>query len=181
MMNRATKVLFTCMAATAVLACGGGDSKPAETPPAPAPTPAASATASTMETPSQAATSGSIQIAQEILTACSIPSTDSFFAFDSSRLEKKDLTGLNAVAVCFTTGPLKGRTMKLVGYADPRGASGYNMTLGQARADAVQKYLTDKGTDPSKTPSTSRGAMDATGTDEAGWAHDRRVDIMLGS
>jgi peptidoglycan-associated lipoprotein len=45
----------------------------------------------------------------------------------------------------------------------------------------VQKYLTDKGIPQTSDPSTSRGAMDATGTDETGWARDRRVDIMLGS
>jgi hypothetical protein len=28
---------------------------------------------------------------------------------------------------------------------------------------------------------TSRGEMDATGTNEAGWAHDRRVDVELGN
>jgi hypothetical protein len=27
---------------------------------------------------------------------------------------------------------------------------------------------------------SSRGEMDATGTDEASWAKDRRVDLMLG-
>jgi hypothetical protein len=26
---------------------------------------------------------------------------------------------------------------------------------------------------------TSRGALDATGHDETGWAHDRRVDVLL--
>jgi hypothetical protein len=26
---------------------------------------------------------------------------------------------------------------------------------------------------------TSRGALDATGIDEAGWTNDRRVDVML--
>jgi hypothetical protein len=36
------------------------------------------------------------------------------------------------------------------------------------------------GLDKSKTESTSRGAMDATGTDEPSWARDRRVDLMLG-
>ena len=71
--------------------------------------------------------------------------------------------------------------LKLIGHADPRGATGYNMTLGQARGDSVQKYLIDKGCDPRKVQSTSRGAMDATGTDEASWAHDRRVDITLGN
>lgn len=71
--------------------------------------------------------------------------------------------------------------MKLIGGADPRGEVDYNMTLGQARADSVQKYVVNKGVDRGMAPSTSRGAMDATGTDEAGWARDRRVDIMLGT
>jgi hypothetical protein len=31
-----------------------------------------------------------------------------------------------------------------------------------------------------KTQTTSRGAMDASGTNESGWQHDRRVDVMLG-
>jgi hypothetical protein len=32
----------------------------------------------------------------------------------------------------------------------------------------------------SKAESSSRGAMDATGSDEPTWARDRRVDMMLG-
>jgi hypothetical protein len=28
---------------------------------------------------------------------------------------------------------------------------------------------------------TSRGEMDATGTDEASWEKDRRVDVLLGT
>ena len=134
-----------------------------------------------METPAQAATSGNILIAQEILAACGIAAADAFFPFDSSRLERRDIKALNDVAACFTTGPMKGHSLKLIGHADPRGAPAYNMTLGQSRADSVQKYLMDKGVPQNNDPSTSRGAMDATGTDEAGWTHDRRVDIMLGS
>lgn len=165
------------VASIALLACGG--SKPPE-PTTAGSTPAAGAP-STKETPAQAATSGNVQIAQEILKACGISDPDSYFPFDSSHLEKKDIKPLNDVATCFTTGPLKGRSMKIVGRADPRGQTDYNMTLGQARADAVQKYLTEKGVSSGNAQSTSRGAMDATGTDEAGWARDRRVDIMLGS
>jgi outer membrane protein OmpA-like peptidoglycan-associated protein len=81
---------------------------------------------------------------------------------------------------CFTSGPLKGRTLKLVGHADPRGDSDYNMTLGQSRADSVAGYMRSKGMDKAKTESTSRGAMDATGSDDPSWARDRRVDLMLG-
>ncbi len=180
MMNRSTKTLVAWVAAIALLACGG--SKPAEAPSPPAPAPVvAPTTPSATETPQQAATSGGIQIAQEILAACGIAASDAFFPFDSSRLEKKDIKPLNDVAICFTSRPMKGRTLQLIGHADPRGATGYNMVLGQARADSVQKYLTNQGCDPGKVQSTSRGAMDATGTDEVGWAHDRRVDIKLGS
>jgi len=54
------------------------------------------------------------------------------------------------------------------------------MTLGQHRADAVVKHLHSKGLAKSVMESTSRGAMDAVGTDEPSWARDRRVDISLG-
>jgi hypothetical protein len=30
-----------------------------------------------------------------------------------------------------------------------------------------------------KIESSSRGALDATGKDETGWAYDRRVDVLL--
>jgi peptidoglycan-associated lipoprotein len=179
MTHRSSKTLFAPATALAFLAACGGSTPPAAS--AATPSAAGPPTASTMETPTQAATSGSIQIAREILAACGIPGSDAFFPFDSSRLENKDLKVLNDVAVCFTVGPMKGRSMKLIGHADPRGATGYNMTLGQARADAVQKYLADKGVAPTKAQGTSRGAMDATGTDEVGWAHDRRVDVTLAS
>ena len=54
------------------------------------------------------------------------------------------------------------------------------MTLGQSRADAVAGWMTGKGMDKAKTESTTRGAMDATGSDDPSWARDRRVDVMLG-
>jgi peptidoglycan-associated lipoprotein len=180
MTTRYSTIFFACPAVIALVACGG--SKPAEaTSPTGGTTSMPGRASTTMETPAQAATSGNIQIAQEILAACGIAAADAFFPFDSSRLERRDIKALNDVAVCFTTGPMKGHSLKLVGHADSRGASAYNMTLGQSRADSVQKYLTDKGIPQTSDPSTSRGAMDATGTDETGWARDRRVDIMLGS
>ena len=52
--------------------------------------------------------------------------------------------------------------------------------LGNSRADAVGGFLRSKGMDNGKIATTSRGELDATGTDEPGWARDRRVDLMLG-
>ena len=81
---------------------------------------------------------------------------------------------------CFTSGPLKGRILKVVGHADPRGETEYNFVLGNSRADAVGGFLRSKGMDNAKVATTSRGELDATGTDESGWARDRRVDLLLG-
>lgn len=122
-----------------------------------------------------------VQISEEILRACDIPDADAYFAFDSSHLTRFDAAPLDALATCFRTGPLAGRRMKLVGHADPRGASDYNLTLGQSRADAVAAYLQGRGLRSDAIGTTSRGAMDATGQDETGWAHDRRVDVLLGT
>jgi peptidoglycan-associated lipoprotein len=124
-------------------------------------------------------TATTVAISEDILQACHIPDADAYFAFDSSHLTAPDHGALDAVAACFTSGPLTGRGLHLVGRADPRGTPEYNMTLGQSRADAVTAYLTARGVNPANASSTSRGAEDATGVDEAGWARDRRVDVLL--
>jgi peptidoglycan-associated lipoprotein len=125
--------------------------------------------------------SGTVAISEEIRRACGIADQDAYFAFDSSAILSADITPLDAVARCFTVGPLAGHSLRLVGHADPRGAAEYNMTLGQGRADSVEGYLDRHGVLRSKIDTTSRGAIDATGTEAAAWAHDRRVDVMLGS
>ena len=53
------------------------------------------------------------------------------------------------------------------------------MTLGQSRADAVTTYTVGKGLDKAKAQSSTRGEMDAAGTDEPSWAKDRRVDLLV--
>jgi peptidoglycan-associated lipoprotein len=71
--------------------------------------------------------------------------------------------------------------MRLVGHADPRGDEEYNRVLGQRRADSVKGAIATAGLDSAKMETTSRGEDDASGTDDNGWAKDRRVDVMLGS
>jgi peptidoglycan-associated lipoprotein len=163
-------------------ACAGAQPPVAIVPSTPTlrigPRPAASsiATLSSVEP-----TSGTISISDEIRALCGIPTEDAFFAFDSAAIESTDIAPLDAVAQCFTKGPLAGRPMRLVGHADPRGPSEYNMALGQRRADSVEGYIDRRGVQRARIGTTSRGAIDATGHDEGGWAHDRRVDVQLGS
>jgi len=87
---------------------------------------------------------------------------------------------LDALAACFSEGgAAAGEGMRLVGHADPRGTEEYNMALGQRRAGSVAGYLSGKGLGDDKLETSSRGEMDATGTDEATWAEDRKVMIFL--
>jgi peptidoglycan-associated lipoprotein len=123
-------------------------------------------------------TTGSIHIEDRILRACgNIPSAH--FAFDSSRIAGEADASLGALARCFSTGPLSGQEMRLIGRADPRGETEYNLALGQRRAGSVATFEEKHGVKTSQIETTSRGAFDATGTDEDGWARDRRVDVLL--
>jgi peptidoglycan-associated lipoprotein len=124
-------------------------------------------------------TASGINIDDRIRKACGITDQEAYFAFDSSNLRSSDTQVLDKVAVCFTSGPLKGRGMRLVGHADPRGPAQYNRELGLTRADSVRKYITDHGVTSDNAKATSNGSDDATGKDEVGWAKDRRVDVML--
>jgi peptidoglycan-associated lipoprotein len=101
------------------------------------------------------------------------------FDFDESSLSAEDTSVLRQVAQCLTTGPLAGRHLRLVGRADIRGTTEYNFVLGAHRASTVSQFLEREGVEPPRIRETSRGELDAKGSDEAGMAEDRRVDILL--
>ncbi len=104
---------------------------------------------------------------------------DPKFAFDATLLTRADAQVLDKVAACLTTGPLANRRVELTGRADPRGTEEYNLSLGARRAHAVAAYLEQHKVQGAHLNETSRGALDATGSDEPTWAKDRRVDSTL--
>lgn len=69
--------------------------------------------------------------------------------------------------------------MLLIGHCDARGEYEFNMGLGAERAEGAKKLLQSLGVPEDILKTSSRGKLDATGTDEAGWANDRRVDIQV--
>lgn len=126
------------------------------------------------------AVSPSIPVSPDIARDCKLKLDDSpEFAFDDSTLTDVDCSALDAIATCLTTGPLQGDTIRLVGRADPRGGAEYNMALGARRAKGAADYLGEQGMQATNIERTSRGAMDAKGNDEATWAIDCRVDVLL--
>jgi peptidoglycan-associated lipoprotein len=124
-----------------------------------------------------------VRISRDILEACGIHDSPTgeapLFAFDSRALSPGDQHLLDEVAQCATRGPLAGRSLKLVGRADPRGTEAYNLHLGDERAATVEHFLERRGMGASRLSETSRGALDATGHDEDGWRNDRRVDVDI--
>jgi len=180
-LNVGTVTTAMGLATVALLAIGCGAAK---APVAAVPqnnTTSASAAPAPAPSSSQSPTASNVSISDEIRGKCGISDADAYFPFDSAHVTSNDRTPLDQIVKCFTQGPLTGRSVKLVGRADPRGTSDYNLTLGQSRADAVGSYLSAKGMAKDKAQPTSRGSMDAAGTDENGWQRDRRVDVLLGN
>ncbi len=122
---------------------------------------------------------GQINISEEIKRACGLSDAEAFFAYNSANVRPQDDQVLRKLATCFATGPLKDRTMQLVGHADSRGDEEYNMVLGGRRAENVRAALAARGLNKSRVKTSSRGELDATGSDEASYAQDRRVDVLL--
>ena len=119
-----------------------------------------------------------LSIDEAILRLC--PSvTPPRFDYDSSKVKDSYRVAMAGLAECMISGGLKDKDLLLVGHADIRGEEDYNMSLGGRRAQAVRKALESLGVQEHRVDLTSRGALDATGSDEAGWAKDRRVDIKL--
>lgn len=165
--------LFTLPLLVALASCSSNQPPPpnapakVHTPPAP------------LLADSKSPNSGVVHIADDIRKACGISDADAHFAFDSATLGQAERPVMTQLATCFVSGPLAGREMRLVGHADPRGPDDYNMVLGGSRADTVKAFLTMKGVPGGRIATTSRGEMEARGTNESTWAQDRRVDVMM--
>ncbi len=163
-----------------VLAVGCASKTPPEpeTPP-PAEQPAATPAPTASEKPGDDPAKSDINISDAIRKACGLTDTEAHFAFNSAAVRDSDRDLLKKLATCFATGPLKGKTMLLVGHADPRGEDEYNMVLGGRRSDNVGSAIVGAGLPEKQLETSSRGELDASGTDEASWSKDRRVDVML--
>jgi peptidoglycan-associated lipoprotein len=153
-----------------------------------APPPASADTASTTTTTSVDVSThqvkrGDMRLSESLLRQCKVDVDNTAsapkFQFDQAQITSDDRAILDQVAACVTTGPLHGTKLELIGRADPRGSAQHNIELGSARADAVGTYLKAAGVPASQIGEVSRGAMDASGTDEQSYAQDRRVDLDL--
>ena len=163
--------VLTLVIAVALAACHH-DKKPALVPQPAAPEPTQA------QTP-QKPVSANIAATDDLVQKCSLQVTQNKpkFDFNEFELTQQDRSVLQQIATCLTTGPLKGKQLQLVDRADPRGTEEYNLALGDRRAQTVSEYLEHLGV--THIEAKTRGALDATGTDEASWTQDRRVDLQV--
>jgi len=71
--------------------------------------------------------------------------------------------------------------LQITGATDDRGSNASNQALGNRRANAVKKYLVDKGIDAGRLTEASSGEktpVDA-GSGETAWAKNRRVEFVI--
>jgi peptidoglycan-associated lipoprotein len=99
-----------------------------------------------------------------------------YFDFNESSLSTEATAAIERNADCLKKKGA-GKMVSLIGRTDPRGTEEYNMALSDHRAQEVKKHLHALGADESKLRVVPKGELEATGTNESGWAKDRRVDF----
>lgn len=162
--------------------CGGKAAKARPNPAPVAPPPTAQAVPTAVEkAPVEA--SPHVAVSDDLATKCKLRFANveqsPKFGFDDSDLLPADRDVLQQIAECLTRGALQTSTVRLIGRTDPRGTDEFNLGLGSRRANTVKTYLERLGVPETRMSPTTKGEVDATGSDEAGWQRDRRVDVTL--
>lgn len=100
-----------------------------------------------------------------------------YFDFDEATLTEESRANLDVAAAAIKAA---GVSVRLEGHADERGTPEYNLALGERRAQAVANYLGLQGVDAGKLELISYGEEKPvmTGSDEASWAKNRRVELV---
>ncbi len=178
-LNKLSWVVLLGLFVTAGIACDDPKkpAKNASDAPMGRPAPVAPKTDDGDEDDDKSETRSPVNVDDRVTKMCDLP--EPRFRFDSASISSQARGVLEAIATCFKTGPGKGHSLNIVGHTDPRGEPEYNFGLGQKRAGSVANYLHKAGLGNDRIESSSRGELDATGTDAAGWNRDRKVDILL--
>jgi peptidoglycan-associated lipoprotein len=103
-----------------------------------------------------------------------------YFEFNSFALNSASKEALGIAAQWLKTNTKQ--KIQIEGHCDERGTTEYNLALGERRASTVRDFLTGKGVGASQLSTISYGEERpiASGSDEAAWAKNRRVEFVTG-
>lgn len=102
-----------------------------------------------------------------------------YFDYDASEIRGDARAALDAkLPILRANASLQ---IRVSGHADERGSDQYNDALGQRRAAAAKRYLTDNGIDAARISIVSYGEQRpaTTGSDENAWARNRRAEFEI--
>lgn len=103
-----------------------------------------------------------------------------YFAFDSAEIQAADRELIRMHGRNLADNP--DLSMRLEGHADERGSREYNIGLGERRAQSVKAALMVQGTSADQLTTVSYGEERPaeSGSNEAAWAKNRRVEMVYG-
>jgi peptidoglycan-associated lipoprotein len=101
------------------------------------------------------------------------------FDFDRSDITDEAKSTLDAKVPVLNANPAV--RIRVAGHTDSRGSDEYNLALGQRRAAAAKRYLTQRGVDASRIDVISYGEERpaAQGEDESAWSQNRRDEFEI--
>jgi peptidoglycan-associated lipoprotein len=104
-----------------------------------------------------------------------------YFEYDSDALGESARTVLDHKLAILQSN--SGVRLRIAGHADERGSDEYNLALGQRRAAAAKRYLTQRGIPEARIEIISYGEErpSATGGDESAYAQNRRDEFEITS
>lgn len=179
MRHRFIDLTFILVLAAPIGGCGSTETQPPKTP-APSANTGLTTDQQSAIAKSNHETGGKLNIDPSVLALCPDVKPP-LFDYDSSHVKQRFDQALISLADCMKTGGMKGKSLLLVGHADPRGEPDYNLALGGQRADSVRNALVRLDVSGGRIKLSSRGEIDATGTAGETWKQDRRVDVKLAS
>lgn len=102
-----------------------------------------------------------------------------YFDFDSDGLSADARARLDAKLAILNAN--SGLTLRIAGHADERGSDEYNLALGQRRAAAAKRYLTQRGITDDRIAIISYGEEQPAvqGSDESAWSQNRRDEFEI--
>ena len=182
-MHRASRAL--ALGVLSVVALGACKKKPPAVTPtpqqpqatpvatAPAPTPTNTCDAACEEARRNAANAAARDRAKAALTETI------YFYFDASEITDDSRSKLDAKVPVLTQNT--GIRIRISGHTDNRGSDEYNLALGQRRAAAAKRYLTDRGIDGGRIEIVSFGEErpKCSSDDESCWSQNRRDEFEI--
>lgn len=101
------------------------------------------------------------------------------FDVDSATVRSSDYSNLETVANFMKSNPAG--DLLIEGHCDERGTEGYNMSLGDKRANSLREYLINLGVSPDRIHTVSFGEAQPVDSshNESAWAKNRRGEFIF--